>query len=181
MVGAGASAVKIGDKAPGFSLTDQSGKSVSLGDYSGKIVVLEWTNPECPFVQRHYEEKTMPTLAATYVPKGVVWLAINSGGDATTAIDKKWSDHNHLTYPVLDDASGRVGKSFGARSTPHLFIINTDGTLAYRGGIDNDPDGDKPVSSRVNYVQKALDELLAGKPVSIAETKSYGCGVDYKE
>ena len=166
----------IGSPAPDFSLTDQSGKTVHLADFAGKVVVLEWTNPECPFVQRHYQEKTMATLAAKYKDKGVAWLAIDSKNGETSDDLKKWAEGNHLAYPVLNDAQGTVAKSYDAKSTPHLFVIDKEGRLAYKGAIDNDPDGDKP-ADKVNYVQKALDELLAGKSVSTPETKSYGCHV----
>jgi len=168
----------IGQPAPEFSLKDENGKSVNLADYKGKIVVLEWTNPDCPFVQRHYEQHTMTNLASQYKDKGVAWLAINSNGGDNAKADSEWARKNHLAYPVLDDSEGQVASAYQAKSTPDMFIINKDGTLAYGGGIDNDPDGDN--AHRVNYVQQALDEILAGKSVSIPETKSYGCGVHYK-
>ena len=170
---------KVGSAAPEFSLKDQNGNAVKLSDFKGKIVVLEWTNPECPFVQRHYKEKTMAKLAETYKDKGVAWLSINSSEDANPKENLTWSQQNHLAYPVLDDAKGIVAKEYAPKSTPTLYVINKDGKLVYRGGIDNDPDGDTP--HRINYVQKALDEVLAGKTVSQPETKSYGCGVHYAE
>ena len=172
-------AVKVGQDAPDFSLKDQSGKSVSLADFKGKVIVLEWTNPGCPFVQRHYQQHTMTDLYSRYKGKGVVWLAINSTSGDTMQDDRKWADQNHLAYPLLDDSKGAVGKQFGAKSTPHMFIIDRTGKLVYQGGIDNDPDGENP--HRVNYVAKALDEVLAGKSVSTPVTKSYGCGIHYSE
>jgi peroxiredoxin len=169
----------VGSTAPSFTLQDQNGKPVSLSEYSGKIVVLEWTNPECPFVQRHYKEKTMTTLADEFKPKDVVWLAINSTGTANDASNKVWVTDNSLPYPVLNDSAGEVGKSYGAKSTPDMFIIGKDGKIDYSGAIDNDPTGHMAASARVNYVKQALDQIIAGSPVSTPETKSYGCGVHY--
>jgi len=166
---------EIGKKAPNFTLPDQNGRPVNLSNYHGKIVVLEWINPDCPFVQRHYESKTMTTLATRYADKGVVWLAINTNGDPRK--NSAFASHHALPYPILQD-SGEVAKAYGAKTTPHMFIIDRNGKLAYAGGIDNDPNGDKG-PDRINYVQKALDDLLSGTPVSTPETKSYGCGVKY--
>lgn len=167
----------VGDSAPQFKLEDQNGKSVSLSDYAGKIVVLEWTNPGCPFVQRHYKANTMTALASQYKAQDVVWLAVNSTHDVTDAENLAWVKQNNLQYPVLNDASGAVGHAYNAKSTPDMFIIDKTGKLVYSGAIDNDPQGDK--SDKLNYVSKALDELLASKPVSVPETKSYGCSVHY--
>ncbi len=169
----------IGSSAPQFTLQDENGKSVSLSDYAGKIVVLEWTNPECPVVQRHYAAKTMTTLQGQYKPQGVVWIAINSTKDATNAEDLAWVKSNSLQYPVLNDADGSTGHAYGATNTPHMYIIDKTGKLAYQGAIDNDPRGTMS-SGKVNYVSKALDEMLAGKAVSTAVTAAYGCAVHYK-
>jgi peroxiredoxin len=169
--------VRPGQQAPAFTLQDQNGKQVSLADYAGKTVVLEWFNAQCPFVQRHYKEGTMQSLATKYAGDNVVWLAINSTSNATPAQDKKWVDRHNLSYPILGDSKGQVGQAYGAKTTPHMFIIDKSGKVVYDGAIDNDPDGDN--ASRVNYVQKALDETLAGSSVSTPETKPYGCGVKY--
>jgi peroxiredoxin len=168
---------KIGQTAPQFTLEDQNGKKVSLSDYAGKIVVLEWTNPDCPVVQRHYKANTMTTLEKKYAKQNIVWLAINSTHDTTNAVDLTWAKEQNITYPVLNDASGEVGHAYGAKSTPDMFIINKDGKLVYSGAIDNDPQGSK--TDATNYVSKALDEVLADKTVSVPETKSYGCAVHY--
>ncbi len=174
------SGVSIGAKAPDFTLQDQNGKNISLHDFAGKIVVLEWTNPQCPFVQRHYKEKTMQTLASQYQDKGVVWLAINSSSYATNDASRQWAESQSISYPELNDSSGSTGKAYHATNTPQMFIVTSDGTLAYEGAIDNDPDGDK-TSEKVNYVQKALDEILSGKSVSVPQTKPYGCSVKYAD
>jgi peroxiredoxin len=169
---------KIGATAPQFTLFDQSGKKVSLSDDAGKVVVLEWTNPNCPIVQRHYAARTMVTLQKKYAPLGVAWIGINSTHDTTNAQDLAWVNQQGITWPVLNDASGATGHAYGAKSTPGMFIIDKTGKLVYSGAIDNDPTGDL-TTGKVNYVAQALDEVLAGKAVSIAETKSYGCAVHY--
>jgi len=171
--------VKPGDTAPSFSLQDQDGKTVNLADYKGKVVVLEWWNNECPVVQRHYKANTMNTLADKYKGQDVVWLAINSTSGKSASDNKSAGSEWSMNRPILSDADGTVGKEYGAKSTPHMFIVDKDGKIAYVGGIDNDPDGSKPADQRVNYVEKALDELAAGKPVSTPQTKQYGCGVKY--
>ena len=172
--------VMINSAAPQFTLQNENGKPVSLSDYAGKIVVLEWTNPDCPFVKAHYKAKTMINLAKQYQPQGVVWLAINSTHDANNASNKAWVAENSLEYPVLNDANGKVGHEYNAKSTPDMFVIDKTGNLVYSGAIDNDPRGEK-TTDKVNYVSAALDAVLAGKPVAIAQTKSYGCSVHYAE
>lgn len=172
--------VAIGSKAPDFTLQDQNGKPVSLHDYAGKIVVLEWTNPGCPFVQRHYAAKTMQNLYSQYQDKGVNWLAINSSNFATNDSNKQWATEQNIPYPILNDASGSTGRAYHATNTPEMFIIGTDGNLLYEGAIDNDPSGDLS-SGKINYVHQALDEILAGKSVSDPQTKPYGCSVKYKD
>jgi peroxiredoxin len=174
------SGVAIGAKAPDFSLQDQNGKVVSLHDSLGKVVVLEWTNPNCPIVQRHYAAKTMLTLYGQYQDKGVVWLAINSSNFATNDSDKQWATEQNIAYPVLNDASGATGHAYHATNTPDMYIVGTDGALLYQGAIDNDPQGDK-TGDKINYVHQALDEILSGKPVSVPQTKPYGCSVKYKD
>lgn len=180
---------KVGKDAPNFTLTDIYGEEHTLSDYTdeGKVVVLEWFNPMCPFVVKHHEKmKTMTELAEKY-QDDVVWLAINSANEnhptyamndkALEIVKKEWS----LPYPVLVDASGKVGHMYGARTTPHMYIIDTEGVLRYAGAIDSDT-GAKPYkkdSDVVNYVAQALDQILAGETVTMAETKAYGCSVKY--
>jgi peroxiredoxin len=174
-----ARAVTPGQPAPGFTGTDQDGKPVDLSAYKGKIVVLEWTNPDCPFVQRHYKAKTMTTLAGEWKPKDVVWIAVDSTNYATNESDRAWREENDISYPIVGDRSGEIGTSYGARTTPHMFVIDKQGTVVYEGAIDDDPSGDN-TGKATNYVEAALEDVTAGKPVRTAETKSYGCGVKYK-
>jgi peroxiredoxin len=175
---------QVGQAAPAFSLQDTNGKTVSLSDYSGKIVVLEWVNPDCPYVQRHYNLKTMTSLADKNKDKGVVWLAVATGDTANADKLKGFASEQSISYPILLDSEGAVAKAYGAKSTPHMFIIDKDGKLAYAGGIDDQPVGDAKAPAKegaVNYVDKALTELENGQPVSTPQTKNYGCGVKYKK
>ena len=172
-------AAAVGAAAPAFSLEDQTGKKVSLSDYAGKIVVLEWVNPDCPFVQRHANAKTMTNLIGKYGSQNVVWLGINSTHYADNAANAKWIDKHSLPHAILNDQSGTVGRAYGARTTPHMYIIDPSGKLVYAGGIDDDQGGSKGATA-VNYVDKALAELTSGKSVSLPETKPYGCSVKYK-
>ena len=170
---------KLGEAAPDFAVKDHNGKEVKLADLKGKTVVLEWINPGCPYVKRHYEAGTMANLAKEYAEGGnVVWLAVMSNAGAKAEDMKAFAQKHNLPYPILMDGDGKVGKAYGAKTTPHMFVIDKAGKLAYVGGIDNDEDGDKS-ADRVNYVKNALDELKAGKPVSKQETASYGCGIKY--
>lgn len=172
--------LSIGGDAPKFTLKDQTGKDVSLADYSGKIVVLEWFNEGCPFVVKHYKEGHMNKLASKYAEKGVVWLAINSTSGKTPESNAKIAEKWKIERPILSDADGEVGHDYGATNTPHLYIIDTAGKLVYRGAIDSDSSDDAAkIDGATNYVAKALDEILAGKTVSQAETKAYGCSVKY--
>lgn len=167
----------IGAPAPAFTLPDASGQPVKLSDFAGKVVVLEWVNPDCPFVKRHADAGTMRSLAQKYQGK-VVWLGINSTNYMDSAANAKWIAERSLPYGVLDDHTGEVGHAYNAKTTPHMYVIDTTGKLVYAGAIDDDNAGTKGASA-VNYVDAALSELMAGKPVSIAETKSYGCSVKY--
>ena len=172
---------KIGQMAPDFSLQDQNGKTVKLSDLKGKTVVLEWFNQGCPYVVRHYKTKTMTSTADKYKGQDVVWLAINTTGKS--AEDNKTSAEAWgISYPILSDTSTAVAQQYGAKTTPQMYIIDKEGKLVYNGAIDDDPSADGTKGDKAtNYVAKALDEVLAGKPVSTAETKPYGCGVKYKK
>lgn len=173
--GAHAEMAKVGEAAPTFTLTNHHGEDVSLSDFAGKVVVLEWTNPDCPFVQRHYKEGTMVNLAKEFADEDVVWLAVNSTNYFDTAKNDEWAHSQKLPYAVLNDAGGTVGHMYGAKTTPHMFVIAADGTLAYEGAIDDGPRGD----ASVNYVEAAVSSLLHGEAVAVSETKSYGCSVKY--
>ena len=167
--------------APGFTLSNYDGKMVSLSDYEGKIVVLEWFNYECPFSVYHYEKaNTMVELADKYKNKNVVWLAVNSTKHLSTEKDKEFAGKHKVSHPILDDRSGEVGRAYGAKTTPHIFIINAGGSIVYDGAIDNTPLGKKQ-QEVINYVDKALAELIEGKAVGIANTEPYGCTVKYAE
>jgi peroxiredoxin len=164
-----------------FSLSTFDGKKVNLSDYRGKAVVLEWLNFECPFVKYHYEKpKTMIKLAKKYKDKNIVWLAINSTSHTTPQANKDFAKKQKLPYPILDDRSGRVGRAYGAKTTPHMYVINRRGRIVYDGAIDNAPLGEVPAGKElINYVDKALEELTTRKPVSTTNTKPYGCSVKY--
>lgn len=171
--------LKSGTKAPAFTLNSFDGKTVSLSDYEGKIVVLEWLNLECPFVKYHYDTAhTMVELANKYKNKNVVWLAVNSTSDTTEQANKEFANKHKLPYPILDDKAGKVGLSYGVMMTPHMLVIDIKGNVAYQGAIDNSPMG-RIKEGLVNYVDKALEELTNGKSVSVVTAKPYGCFVKY--
>jgi peroxiredoxin len=176
----------LGQTAPDFALPDLDGYVVHLADSRGKVVVLEWFNPECPFVRASHTKGSLKGTAKRFTDQGVVWLAINSSasgkqgyGLAKTAGAKRAYG---LEHPVLLDESGDVGHTYGATNTPHLFVIDKSGTLVYRGAIDNSPDGEgeSPTGGKlVNYVDATLADLTAGRPIAVPSTQAYGCGVKY--
>jgi peroxiredoxin len=176
----------VGKPAPDFTLKDLAGKPVKLASFKGKVVVLEWFNPGCPFVQRAHSVGSLVDAAKRNTKNGVVWLAINSGAPGKQGNDlavnteaaKTWS----LAHPILRDETGTVGKAYGATNTPNMFVINKTGTVVYAGAIDNSPDGEgkSPDGDKlVNHVDAALGDLAAGRAVQTAVTKPYGCGVKY--
>lgn len=177
---------EIGKPAPDFALKDVDGKEVKLSSFKGKKVVLEWFNPGCPFVQAAHSKGSLKDAAKRHTANDVVWLAINSGAPgrqghgaaANKEAAKSWS----LDHPILLDESGAVGRAYGATNTPHMMVIDEKGTLVYRGAVDNSPDGegDSPAGGKlVSYVDGALADLGAARPVGTAETKAYGCSVKY--
>ena len=171
---------KPGADAPAFSLTDTNGQTQSLADAKGKIVVLEWINPTCPYVQRHYNLKTMSNLASAN--SDVVWMAIATGKTADADALKKFASEHSISNPILLDKDGAVAKAYGAKATPHMFVIDKDGKLAYAGAIDSAPSDDPSAPMKdgtTNYVEKAIKEIKAGSSVSTPETQEYGCGVKY--
>jgi hypothetical protein len=184
-LGAQATAV-VGQAAPNFTATDTSGKTVSLADFKGKHVVLEWENPSCPYVVKHYGSQNMQGTQKEATAKGVVWLAVNSTapehGDykAPAAMGQWMAGQKAAASATLMDPDGKVGRAYGARTTPHMYIVYPQGKLVYAGGIDNKPTANPAdVATATNHVKVALSETLAGKPVSQATTRPYGCSVKY--
>lgn len=173
------SASSQGPEAPGYRLFDSEGEVIDSKDLEGKVVVLEWTNPNCPYVKRHSKEGTMRRLASKWAKKGVVWMAVNSTKTANLATNRQHIAQASLPYKVLADPSGEVGKAFGARTTPHVFVIDSSGHIAYEGAVDDDPHGKKRASQRVGYLDRALDAVTSGKSPSEASTRPYGCSVKY--
>lgn len=173
----------VGSPAPDFTLPGLDDAQVSLSDYAGKTVVLEWFNPGCPFVKDVHGSGKMGAVAGQWVSESVVWLAINSGapGKQGTGAEKNQeaSASWGLSYPVLLDESGVVGRSYGAKTTPHMYVIAPDGTLAYAGAFSNAPMGRVDGDSEVNFVSEALTNLAAGEPVATPEAKPWGCSVKY--
>jgi peroxiredoxin len=183
---AGAQTASVGATAPGFSAKDTSGKTVSLADFKGKTVVLEWVNPGCPYVRRHYSANNMQGTQKSATDKGVVWLAVNSTASEhqdylTPEKMSGWMREQRASAnATLIDTDGKIGRAYGARTTPHMYIIDTQGKLAYAGAIDNKPMArGAEIATATNHVNQALAELLANKPVSVAATQPYGCSVKY--
>ena len=172
------SEVDSGKQTPLFRLRSFDGETVDLSDYSGKIIVLEWLNLECPLSMYHYKLNTMVRLANKYKGKNVIWLAVNSTKHTTAQANTEFAEKYQLPYPIIDDRWGKVGRAYGAKTTPHMYIIGPRGTIVYEGAIDNSPMG-RMKRGAVNYVDKALSELTKGKPVSVPATKPYGCSVKY--
>lgn len=183
LFGVSRAAVESGKPAPDFTVTDIAGKTHRLSDYRGKVVVLEWLNPGCPFVVRHYRSGNMQSTQKAAAADGAVWLQVNSGsiGDLDPARSVEWQKKQGVTATAyIRDETGRLGRLFGARTTPHLFVIGKDGTLAYQGAIDDQPNASVTnTMSAHNYVKAALAALRDGKPVEKASSQPYGCGVKY--
>lgn len=175
-----------GEAAPAFELKDASGKIHKLSDYKDKWVVMEWYNKDCPYVKKHYSANNMQTLQKTYTDKGVVWLSVNSSAkgkegytDAVSAL-KAAKDNKSNATSVLLDESGKVGKSYGSKTTPHMFVIDPKGKVVYAGAIDDNDSADSSVIPKSkNYVASALDAAMAGKKVETTSTKPYGCATKY--
>jgi AhpC/TSA family len=177
----------VGQKAPDFALTDTAGKPVKLSDFKGQHVVLEWTNPGCPFVRKHYDPHNMQTLQKEAGAKGVVWLTINSTEEshpdylAPAQLGRWMQQQKAAPSATLMDEDGSVGKSYGARTTPHMYIVNPQGTLIYAGGIDSIASARQDdIKTATNYVRLGLNEALAGKPLTTPTSRPYGCSVKYK-
>ncbi|PYL59543.1 MAG: thioredoxin family protein [Verrucomicrobia bacterium] len=177
----------VGSAAPDFSLTDAKGKTHSLSQYKGKYVVLEWFNPQCPFVKKHYGGGNMQNLQKEFTDKGVVWLTIDSNAPGTEGsitpeqaqkVSASWKTHQTA---LLLDPEGKAGRAYGAKNTPNMVIISPEGKIAYEGAIDSKASPNPAdIPSSTNYVKAALDQSLAGKPITTPQTKPYGCSVKYK-
>jgi peroxiredoxin len=178
-------AVEVGKPAPDFTGTDINGKTVKLSDYKGKIVVIESYNSDCPFCMNQYRTGATQELQKQLADKGVVWLLVNSvnpnnPSHRTPAQAKQeWADKKIAATAWIDDSSGEIGRLYGMKTTPHVFVVAADGTLVYQGAMDNKPDPKHDPKTAKNYVREAVNDLLAGKPVEVAQTKPYGCSVKY--
>lgn len=184
---AAVAALTVGQPAPDFKLVSTDGRPVRLSDFRGKHVVLEWTNPGCPFVRKHYGADNMQATQREAATMGVIWLAINSTETGSADYLKPaqlaaWlTEHKASVTATLMDEEGEVGKAYGARTTPHMYIVGPQGTLLYAGGIDSIPSAKvEDIKVATNYVRQALTETLAGKAISAPVTKPYGCSVKYK-
>lgn len=183
-----APAALVGAAAPAFTLTSTEGKTVSLSDYKGKFVVLEWLNFDCPFVRKHYNGDNMQRLQREYTKKGVVWLSIVSsaagqqGNYPPSVLEAKRKAFKSAQTALLTDFDGKVGRSYGAKATPQMVVISPKGVILYNGAIDDQPTPD-PASLKTahNYLSAALDAAMSGKPVAVTTTQPYGCSVKYAE
>jgi len=179
--------VKVGQPAPDFTLTDINGQTHSLSEYKGKTVVLEWNNPDCPFVKKHYESGNIPGLQKSATADGVVWLVINSGATGKEGADytpeqiKAWLQKNSAAPTAYCyDHDGKVGHLYNAKTTPDMYVINPDGILVYDGAIDSIRSADiSDIAKATNYVKAALEAVKAGQPVPTPVSRPYGCSVKY--
>jgi hypothetical protein len=176
----------IGAPAPAFTLTDSNGRTLSLADFKGKAVVLEWTSHECPYVGKHYRGNNMQTLQKKWTGQGVVWLSVISsapgqpGYISPEQANKLTADRGAAPTAVLFDPTGKVGHAYGARTTPHMYVINGEGALVYKGGIDDQPTARlQDLKSARNFVDQALSEISQGTPVSVTASRAYGCSIKY--
>lgn len=176
----------VGQPAPAFTARDTSGKTVNLSDFKGKHVVLEWVNPGCPYVQKHYDAKNMQATQQAATAKGVVWLSVNTtaaehGDYLPPAQMAAWmKSQGAAATATLMDEDGKLGRAYGARTTPHMYVIDGAGKLVYAGAIDNKPSSRaSDIPGATNHVNVALAESMAGKPVSTASTRAYGCTIKY--
>jgi peroxiredoxin len=178
----------VGAPAPGFTLRDAGGAERGLADFKGKWVVLEWVNFGCPFVKKHYGANNMQGLQAEYTGKGVAWLSICSSAPGKQGyfegeeLKKQIAEHRSAGTAYLVDPAGAVGRSYGAKTTPHIYVIDPAGVLVYAGGIDDIPSADPDDLPKArNYVRLVLDAVLAGKPAAVSSSPPYGCSVKYAE
>jgi peroxiredoxin len=179
-------AAGAGQAAPDFIVSDSAGKPVHLSDFQGKFVVLEWTNPECPFVQKHYNSANMPTLQKEWGARDVIWLTVNSTNRSSSEfktgaqMDSWMHAHGAAQKAVLIDADSATGMKYAAKTTPHMFVIDPKGEIVYAGAIDDKRSTRlEDTKTATNYVRVALTEAMAGKPVTTPNTTPYGCTVKY--
>jgi peroxiredoxin len=183
----GAMALDIGKPAPDFTGTDINGKTVKLSDYKGKIVVIESYNSDCPFCNNHYKTGAMQELQGDLATKGAVWLIVDSVNlkhpsyRTPEQARKEWADKKIIATAWIDDNSGTVGHLYNMKTTPDMYVIDKNGALVYAGAIDNKPDPVHDPKTARNYVREAVDDLLAGKPIEVSQTKPYGCSVKYAD
>lgn len=181
VAGEKAASAKVGHPAPAFTAMDQHGNPVSLSDFQGRITVVEFFNDQCPFVKKFYGGGTMNQWAAAYAAEGVEWVTIDSSHFTSVAENAEIAADWGIQRAILDDSAGVIGKAFGAKTTPNMYVIDAEGVLRYAGAIDSVPSTDADdISGATNYVAAALDSLLAGEEVATAETKPYGCSIKYK-
>ena len=172
---------RAGSKAPKFRLRGSDGKTVRLADHAGKIVVLEWVNPECPIAKQYYDRKIPQKLARKYQDEGVVWLGINSGRDQTAQQNRKFVETFDLDYPILEDPAGAIARLYGAKSTPHVFIIDRQGTIAYNGAVDDSTRSSRAKKKTItHFVEDALSALVAGNTVKVPFTQPVGTTIAYR-
>ncbi len=186
MVPAQNAVATVGQQAPAFTATDLGGKTVSLADFKGKTVVLEWVNPGCPYVRKHYDSGNLPATQREATAQGVVWLAINSTAKthedhlAPNALGSWMGQRKAAATATLMDEPGSIGRSYGARTTPHMYIVDAKGVLVYAGAIDSKPSANPAdIATATNHVKVALADLKAGRPISAPITRPYGCSVKY--
>ncbi len=185
MCAAALAAAQVGQPAPDFTATDIQGRTVKLSDYKGKIVVLESYNQDCPFVANQYRSGAMQELQKEATGKGVIWLLVNSVNPkhpshrSPEKAGAEWEKQKINATAWLDDSSGAVGKAYGMKTTPHMFVINQSGILVYAGAVDDQPSSSHDPHSARNYVREAVTRTLAGEPVPTPQTRPYGCGVKY--
>ena len=177
---------RIGAPAPAFTLTDSNGRALSLADFKGKTVVLEWTNHDCPYVGKHYRGNNMQALQKKWTGQGVVWLSVISsapglqGHVSGQQANKLTADRGAAPTAVLFDPTGKVGRAYSARATPHMYVINGEGAFAYMGGVDDQPTARvEDLKGARNFVDQALSEIAQGKPVSVSASRAYGCSIKY--
>lgn len=181
VMNAASAEAEVGKPAPAFAATDTTGKPVSLADFKGKFLVLEWTHPECPFVGKHYDGGNIPSTQKEAIAKGAAWVSIQTTGKEGRGDLLAWQKSKGASpTATIVDSDGKLARAYRATATPHLFIVDPKGVVIYAGAIDSKPGlSPQDIKTATNYVSQALGEAMAGKPVSRANTPAYGCSVKY--